>query len=180
MSEWAEVVRETGELFDVLGVDIVESENRLARKDSEVERRNRVRATFALFEGSIAVMKRMCLHAAEIGLDNVTEGELALLRERVYALDKGHVVVKPHFIELKQNVRFTLRMVARRQKTDASPDYSGVGWQAFRDAIKIRNRITHPRSPADCRVSNEDLATVRSAQSWFHEAVTTVFRRRNT
>ena len=47
--------------------------------------------------------------------------------------------------------------------------YDGQGGQAFDTALKVRDRITHPKSYADCDISGDDLVTVDAAEAWFRK-----------
>lgn len=40
-------------------------------------------------------------------------------------------------------------------------------WDHFGKSIEIRNRITHPKSSNDFRISDEDLQNIREVSSWF-------------
>jgi hypothetical protein len=43
----------------------------------------------------------------------------------------------------------------------------GSGWQAFRKAVAIRNRITHPREIRDLLITDAELEDVTRAYHWF-------------
>jgi hypothetical protein len=43
---------------------------------------------------------------------------------------------------------------------------SGSEWQSFRRAIKIRDRITHPKSVANLNISDEDYNDVSVGFGW--------------
>lgn len=70
-----------------------------------------------------------------------------------------------------ENARFALtrylRVIRRRGQPDRRPDFSGSGWAAFRDAVKVRNRLTHPKNLKEGRVSDADLRVVRRAVEWW-------------
>lgn len=40
-------------------------------------------------------------------------------------------------------------------------------WDHFGKSIEIRNRITHPKSSNNFRISDEDLQNIREVSSWF-------------
>ena len=50
-------------------------------------------------------------------------------------------------------------------------DYSRSGWRAMRNAEEIRNRLTHPKSPEACDVTDAEIATVAAALLWFDDAL---------
>jgi hypothetical protein len=45
-------------------------------------------------------------------------------------------------------------------------DVGGSEWQSFLEAIKVRNRITHPKKTADLVVSQDDLKNVIKTFEW--------------
>jgi hypothetical protein len=51
--------------------------------------------------------------------------------------------------------------------TPLSVRYDEAGWRAFSEAVKMRDRITHPLTFNDCHVSGDDLDTVDSGHKWF-------------
>ena len=40
-------------------------------------------------------------------------------------------------------------------------------WGTFKDAMELRNRVTHPKAVADCWIHEQDLDTVNAANEWF-------------
>jgi len=42
-------------------------------------------------------------------------------------------------------------------------------WDSFQKAIEMRNRITHPRTPEDLHLSDEDFEQIKLALFWFSE-----------
>jgi hypothetical protein len=39
----------------------------------------------------------------------------------------------------------------------------------FNESIKMRNRITHPKTGRDVYINGKDIQTVMSAGDWFHD-----------
>jgi hypothetical protein len=136
--------------------------------DSDFGRRTLVRAVFALVEGTLSSMRvRVQGHAAS-GAAALSDSERLALREAAPQVDdRGEVVDRPQFVPLASAVRLTLRLYARVFGCQREPDYSGSGWQAFRSAVDIRNRLTHPRGLADLEVSDVHLVAVNAAYDWF-------------
>jgi hypothetical protein len=154
--------------LDPLYGDYQATRDRLLEHDTQTERRTLVRAIFVLIEGQVADRKYNFYAYARKGWAHLNEGEMLFLRERAYEInDKGAVVPQQRFIRLDVNVLFTLAMCGRLTGEVLEVDRQGAGWQAFRKAIKIRNRITHPKSEEDCFVSNEDLQVIEDTHEWF-------------
>ena len=65
-------------------------------------------------------------------------------------------------------------MFAKARGLSAHPEYCRRGWQAVRQAIPVRNRITHPKAEADLSVSDYEIKLVDEAYAWFLDATFTV------
>jgi hypothetical protein len=45
--------------------------------------------------------------------------------------------------------------------------FGDQGWQSFRDALDVRDRLTHPKTFEDCHVDEDALKTVDEGHAWF-------------
>lgn len=140
------------------------------QRDSEAVRRLYVRAVFAFVEAFACIMREKAILALSAQANNggpIHVTKIAFLDDGSYALtDTGHIQRKdrspypfgPHFA-------FTLRTLA--EAAQVSDDYiQGPGWDAFKRAIKIRNRITHPKNAHDVAISDGDYSTVHQGLKW--------------
>jgi len=55
---------------------------------------------------------------------------------------------------------------ARIISPEISVEFSAAGWSNLRQAVSIRNRITHPKPDQGLSISDDDLAVVGSGMSW--------------
>jgi len=153
---------------------------------NEIHRRAAVRSTFALIEGVTFSIKQLAstwirdsqgsLPWRVLGPKEM--GQLALLREESYDLDdKGQVIIRPARLDLLRNVRFAFNAFFRIIHMSDSPlDASARGWSTFRDAMRVRNRLMHPKKPGDIAVSTDEALLVNQAYVWFHELFLAGFR----
>jgi hypothetical protein len=103
---------------------------------------------------------------------SLTTPEAALLAEEGYGLDRqGEVQVRSQYLSTNDNVRFTFRMLYRVFRKLPRVRYGVSGWDAFRQAVAIRNRITHPKRLTDYRVSTADLRRVEEGLAWYRESL---------
>jgi hypothetical protein len=161
----------TTELREILTNDVAEHWLRLKRDDSEANRRAYVRAAFALIEGFVAIMKQHALAELKTGRVTLTPGELVLLLEKSYsASDAGEVTERGAFIPTPQNIKFAFAVFAKSHQASRAPDYTDHRWGSLVKAIRVRNRITHPRSASDMEVSPEEVGLVDDAWAWFLDA----------
>lgn len=140
----------------------------VAASDSQLARRNYIRAASAAVEASVAVMKQQAIAQMELGYFRPTRAEAAALFEEAYHLDKhGVPTVRPVSLVLRNNVKFTFLILARSHGLVASPDYNDQGWVRFLRLLEIRNRIVHPTLETAFEISDKDLADAQYGVGWF-------------
>lgn len=185
--------RTTQEVMDALGEDYDRCYSALIQCIDEGERdadgnvvadyeffaRQLIRAAFAYIE---AVTFSLKVHSAgqclERGFDISPE-------ERYFATDvefelneKGEVVERPAKISLARNVRFAFMLKERVWVVPKKFDPSVEWWSCFKKAIRIRDRLTHPKLPGDLDVSPDELLTVIKAKRGFEEYLSQAKRKR--
>jgi hypothetical protein len=135
---------------------------------SQPERRMYVRSTFATIEAWIYVMKQMALRMhPDPKCPTISEAERAFAQEHEYRLtDSGDVETRRAKISLETNLRFGFKLLAKAGSIPSELNVSGSDWQSFRRAIKIRDRITHPKSVSDLNISDEDYNDVSDGFGW--------------
>lgn len=131
-------------------------------------RRTHVRAVFALIEGWLNSMRLLVLGHVEVGLVKLPVGDVALLRENRFDLDKrGDLVVSQAFAPFEKTFNFIFRCLATTLETGYKLDRSTQDWQYFKAALAVRNRITHPRVASELSVTDEEMTDVEGAMDWF-------------
>jgi hypothetical protein len=159
----------TGPLLAFLS-DAEVSEKELKKDDSQFHRRAFVRSLFAMIEGTIHVIKFVSLHAASIRPKMFSLGEFTLLKEQSYSINgKGEAYAQKKFVRTEDNLKFVVRCLNRFVPRQVDLAVGGEDWNNFCEAIKIRNRITHPRAAADLHVSDEETELMKNVQGWFLE-----------
>lgn len=130
-----------------------------------------VRAFVALVEGLIYEYRVILLDLAAGRTFEPSTEELALLAEVSYDLDdRGAPISRPRFLSIERNLRFTYTLFARVIGATVVLDLGGDGFRQFKEAIRIRNRLTHPKGPETLAMSDGDVETVREAALWFSAA----------
>lgn len=149
---------------EILRKDVMECLAELILSDTQKNRRTLTRAMFAEIEASMYLFRQSSLDpmgGAEIELN---ESEKALLKEEDYEIsEKGMVRVRPYFGKFLPTFRFVVAMFIKANCLQTAIDYSTGGWDALQKAIKIRNRLTHPRVPIDLEVTDDELDIVAAA-----------------
>lgn len=145
--------------------DVFAARQRLTSADTQTARRDVVRASIAAMEGIVWVMRQ---HVATTlaDLDALTPMADLALREKSYSVaNDGEIMEQPRGLTLPTAIRLTVSQ-ARITSPEIEVDYSEAGWSRLREALAIRNRITHPKPDNDLTITDTDLNTVGSALSW--------------
>lgn len=157
--------------YSVLGADFDAALAIIKEQDdSQFARRTLVRTLFAFVEGLNNQLASVAA-ASEVGLSG---GELAALREETYEVnDKGEVVIRSARISLKRRIRLVLRCFPRIHGASFQPDFGGQGgWESLHEAIRVRDRLTHPKAGADLHVSESDIIKhVAGAFRWYKSTI---------
>jgi len=157
------------------GEEVNEAAARLQAEDTGFFRRAYVRAWFASIEGTCFVLKQKALellasHLAEQnkrGVINVPAADFMFLDETDFQLgDDGNIKPRSARIRTLPNVLYTFQSIAKQIESTHTLS-KGNGWQAFQEAVNIRDRITHPKTGASLDITDEDLETIRRADHWF-------------
>lgn len=165
----ADIERFIETLNDTFIFDLGEATKRMNDPQAtDFDRKTYIRTFFAYVEGMIGSSKHFALRMLALHKDDSSAAQYAMLREESYALnEKGDAVTRGRFVPLTSNVLFALRMHALSFGLNYTPNLGDGGWDAFRAAVKIRNRLTHPRTLIESRVTAEDVATASRASEWF-------------
>jgi len=149
-----------------------EAWSRRLKPRSQILRRAYIRALFAFVDGTLFGSKQFLLKVHQFLDAGVGTGDTALLREEGYGLDRqGEVQVRAQYLSTPENVRFTFRMLYRVFRKLPLANFGGKGWAAFREAVAIRNRITHPKRVVDFSVSPKDIKTVEDGVTWYRDSL---------
>jgi len=131
--------------------------------------RTYLRGLFAWVEATIFGLKGIALKMSE-HKTLFSPAELAMLQEQTYDLDeKGNIKLQPKLIPLTKNLRFAFSTCSRAFSIANTLNVGDARWDSFQKAIEMRNRITHPRTPEDLHLSDEDFEQIKFALFWFSE-----------
>jgi hypothetical protein len=106
-------------------------------------------------------------------LTRISPAEWAVLREESYSLsESGKAIASQRFPHIPENFRFTVETLRRLSgDNEYSLDVGGRDWRRFKNAIRTRNRIVHPRSVAEYDASATEIQDAALALKWaFHDA----------
>lgn len=146
------------ELLNLLGAD----------RTSQFARRTYIRSIATFVEAWTNAIKLLCTEGSRVAIQPFTGAELALLRDVAFDLnDKGEPVANVKFLKADRNFRFAFAAYAKLMGSDVQLRTDQNGWARFRDLIRLRNRLTHPRNPPDLIVTDIELEQAEQASKWF-------------
>ncbi|WP_044891837.1 hypothetical protein [Opitutus terrae] len=153
---------ELSELLDMTRSEIASFNDLAAReKDTDFLRRLKVRVVFSCIEAHVFHLKSAACALSEPGdFSDADKLELQDLRLAQAGFQKAK---RP----LKENIKLAFRAYGRVCGKSYKVDFSGEEGARFLAAVEIRDRVTHPKSPRDWRVSASDHRLVDDAWHWF-------------
>jgi hypothetical protein len=151
--------------FVTLMEDVLLSMRRREAEDTASARREFVRTTFSAIEGCIWQYRedvRSFIKDIE-KMSSITE--IALAETSYSVTETGKIVPQIRYIAMPSMFRLITRL-AEECCLDLKVDFSNTGWAHFLQAIKIRNRVTHPKEASDLEVSEADIQVTQTAFFW--------------
>jgi hypothetical protein len=180
------------QLIEVLSADLKICEAEIKSDSNQFLRRSYVRTLFSLVEAVATILRRHAMYSIELDLqclgtnviktesDKETQiqkwidsrlhlSEWALLNTDAFFPDSaGKLQRQEQKFPLSNYVAFSIRSYSKHSRWfDCSKFFSDNGWNEFKKAVGIRNRITHPKSAHDIELSTKDMATIEAASEWF-------------
>jgi hypothetical protein len=132
------------------------------------------RLMFATVEATTHELKRLLLEAFAEDQLSLSEDEVAVLRDEVPDVGpEGQVTRRPRFIEPKRALRLVFSLLARMFGPEVSLRTDDHRFASFTRALGVRNRLMHPKCPADVIVQKSEVADLMLAFVWFQESLET-------
>lgn len=129
--------------------------------DNQFIRRAVIRSTFAFIEGVIHSLKQIMI---------LLERENSFLKVGERLLMQS-ILFENLNLRLKENMLFTIDCFSRWMKIQIPLSDKDETWKDFKSAIKIRNRLMHPKESNDLIISDEELIIVNKSFIWFSDGV---------
>jgi hypothetical protein len=170
-------VNELKATYTTLKGDVDAADGFRKTNDSQFARRTLVRTLFAFIEGLTNQLSSVAAASAPTDTGIFSPGELAALREESYEVnDQGEVETRSARISFKRRIRLAFRSYPRIHGASFNPDLGGQGWSALLDAVRIRDRLTHPKGEADLSLSDGDLTLVATASEWYQDTIVALLK----
>lgn len=163
--------------IDELAADIEKAVSMLQHEDSQFHRRVYVRALFAYFEGITYWIRQNAIEIDKLILKRggtIDWERHTLLYEDIPIIaDNGKIEKQKQKGSFKNRFAFSVR--AFSEIVQCKENVFDQGWQQLLTAVKIRDRLMHPKQGNDVLVSDEDVQACREGYTWFAHLVATKF-----
>jgi len=98
------------------------------------------------------------------------EEEHVLQEKSYFVNDRGKIVSQQRYLPTSATIRLASHIAARANPRLAI-DFETEAWNRFNLSMRVRNRITHPKSIEDMKVSDSDLENCLIGFYWLLESV---------
>lgn len=152
-------------LIGLVASDVKFSAAAAKEQGTEHSFRNAVRAVFAGAEAIVWYIKSLARRVTERDPTAYSPFETAALKDETYTIARnGKVVARPNFVPLGTSLRLVVSLLSRGQVSDADLVLDQQSMATLEESLKVRHRLTHPKSASDMTVTAEDFH--RSILSW--------------
>jgi hypothetical protein len=136
--------------------------------EEKANRRFYVRAVFALVEAFVEQHRRLLLElcaANRIQLNEKSQRQLRQVKE--VFMEDGTTVEHEQYLKIFDKIKAVYKAAVEGFGEPLKVTFGDSGWITFKDAMQVRNGITHPKRAEDCWIHDGALASVNEANAWF-------------
>ncbi len=165
--------------------DIYEQDIQLAYENINQEpigfwRRSLIRLLISLFESEVFLLKSCILTYCNENNIVLKPEKLLTLQGKKYTLgNNGRLKEEFMMVKLADDIKFTFLQLKDIRNFDLAISFEDNGWNNLKETIKIRNRITHPKSLEDQKISADEVETCMSGRDWFYSNHINFMRQHN-
>jgi hypothetical protein len=136
--------------------------------EEKTYRRFYARAVFALVEAFAEQHRRLLLDLCGIGAIILPEKKFQKLAEirQVFKKD-GTVEEEEQYLQIFDKIKAVYKGAGTGFGERLHITFGNRNWEIFREAMAVRNRVTHPKRASDCWIFEVDLQKLVHAHDWF-------------
>lgn len=151
-----------------LGKQIEQEENR-----SELKR-NYITTFFSMVESLSFSTRQILLLWHKYNQIELSNEEIFLLKEKSIEIkSNGMIRIKERYFAFESLFKFTYLTYSKHFKKESQYKelINDSRYYIFKEALGIRNRITHPKDSQSIIISNAELSKVYEAHDWYHNFI---------
>jgi hypothetical protein len=139
-----------------------------ATEEEDANRRFYIRAVLALIEAFVEQHRRLLLDLCDIGNITLAQKTRTKLREiKEVSLADGSKEERTQYLKIFEKIKTVYKAAGHGFGQPLNVTFDDGRWDTFRDAMELRNQITHPKNIEDCWINDGQLETVGQANEWF-------------
>jgi hypothetical protein len=157
--------------------DLETAEKSGTEEEKHFRRRTYTRAVFAAIEGACECFRKEAF-VAECNKvpKHVHLGKLSVLAgETYYVTEDGDIRMKRLRIGFLNHVLLSLKSYAETQGVTYRTK-KGDQWHRIQNAVKVRDRITHPKKLSGLAITKEEVADIDFSLYWFLRELGSILR----
>ena len=169
LSDFMKEIQDELRLFN----DLVEG-----KPDTPFGKRMMVRVIFSVIDANVSHMKGSALAFAQHPEKVFQKKTLLALRDlRERKKNNGELELVSARLTVKENIKLAFDAFAQANGATSAVKFNSPEWNDFLKAVSIRDRVTHPKSGADWKLSDADVQLAKNAWLWFGKKMVEVSNR---
>jgi hypothetical protein len=145
-------------LIQVVSGDVMDAAKTADEQKTAQSFRHAIRTIFAGAEAIVWYMKALTARVVELNAELYSPYELAALKDETYTVaTNGKVNVRANFVPISTSLRLISSLLLCAQVSDVSLELHPSAMATLEQSLKIRHRLTHPKSATDMDVTVADF-----------------------
>ena len=162
------------DFFDVLVTDCREAAEIWGKECTPYTRRAYVKAVFSFIDGNTYRLNQLWLDCHQVGSFTLTKAQINKLLGYKFGEDGSKVPLKSSILD---SVKLSFSVPSKAKGIDNPLNTIGNEWCTFKKAVRIRNRLTHPKSVNDLEVSLDEMKIIESASDFYRQSTMALVQR---
>lgn len=134
--------------------------------DTRVINRLLVRSIFSLLDAFSSSLKLLSLNTYEYEKTIFSEKDLRFLREGEYKIENNVEVWKLYLPGIRESIKKSLKLYAKSGNTKSPLLKSAPLPTEFKEALKLRTHVTHPKCLDDLIITSSEMRSVFYVLEW--------------
>lgn len=161
-------------LVDILNEDCLINFEQMNKEPSDTNKRNYIRAIFAMYEAILSNLRESILDRI-LTRHEIKNSKLdihaiyPLLDEKSTINESGKITKRPNQERFEYLVKYGIKLACTEYQI--TENLFSSGWDTFKESIKIRHRITHPKFEQEISISDADLRTIEQGRLWWNSTL---------
>jgi hypothetical protein len=159
-------------ITEILAKDLVFIEAHLGNDPDGFWARTLIKTVGSYVEAEVFLLKQELLRFCEREKIEINPEVDLFLNNRKFELgSNGKLKERIHQARVRDEVKFIFNQISMFKGQEQVAGFEIDGWNKLISTIEVRNRLTHPKSIDDLKVSEQEIKDSDDAFSWFVDNV---------